>query len=73
MAVRSTQSPNRAVRSTQGGRGVSPSYMLKVSSFIGAFYLHTLFNMHSNVHSLHTVYIFHKDLLVVQKMESRII
>ena len=27
MAVRSTQGQNRAVRSTQGGRGVSPSYM----------------------------------------------
>jgi len=27
MAVRSTQSQNRAVRSTQGGRGVSPSWM----------------------------------------------
>ena len=28
IAVRSTQSPNRSVRSTQGGRGVSPSIML---------------------------------------------
>ena len=28
MAVRSTQCQNRAVRSTQGGRGVSPSIML---------------------------------------------
>jgi len=27
MAVRSTQGQNRAVRSTPGGRGVSPSYM----------------------------------------------
>ena len=27
MAVRSTQCQNRAVRSTQGGRGVSPSFM----------------------------------------------
>ena len=26
MAVRSTQGQNRAVRSTQGGRGVSPSF-----------------------------------------------
>jgi len=27
MAVRSTQGQNKAVRSTQGARGVSPSYM----------------------------------------------
>jgi len=30
MAVRSTQCQNRAVRSTQGGRGVSPSCMIAI-------------------------------------------
>jgi len=29
MAVRSTQGQNRAVRSTQGGRGVSPSIVVR--------------------------------------------
>jgi len=33
MPVRSTQCQNRAVRSTQGGRGVSPSSLEKLRSF----------------------------------------